>query len=113
VADILLAVHDRTPDIAGPARLPFGEPDRTFETAVLMPISVKVLFSALEEIRTPNLLIRSNHAYSDVLNEICAVQPTGLANRTRNSQMLSVRRRRALYGACHGLHRRRRQLAAA
>jgi hypothetical protein len=41
-------------------------------TAVLMPISVKMLFSALEEIRTPNLLIRSNHAYCDVLNEICA-----------------------------------------
>ncbi len=43
----------------GQARPPFGEPDRTFETAVLMPIFVKVLFSALEEIRTPNLLIRS------------------------------------------------------
>ena len=71
-------------------------------TAVLMPISAKVLFSALEEIRTPNLLIRSNHAYSDVLNEICAVQPTGLANRTRNSQMLSARRPRALYGALMG-----------
>jgi hypothetical protein len=67
-----------------------------------MPKSVKVLFSALEEIRTPNLLIRSNHAYCDVLNEICAVQPTGRANRTRNSQMLSVRRPRALYGATYG-----------
>jgi hypothetical protein len=71
-------------------------------TAVLMPISVKMLFSALEEIRTPNLLIRSNHAYCDVLNEICAVQPTGRANRTRNSQMLSVRRPRDLYGATYG-----------
>ena len=58
--------------------------------------------SALEEIRTPNLLIRSNHAYCDVLNEICAVQPTGRANRTRNSQMLSVRRPRALYGPTYG-----------
>ena len=58
--------------------------------------------SALEEIRTPNLLIRSNHAYCDVLNAICAVQPTGRANRTRNSQMLSVRRPRALYGATYG-----------
>jgi hypothetical protein len=48
---------------------------------------------------TPNLLIRANHAYCEVLNEICAVQPTGRANRTRNSQMLSVRRPRALYGA--------------
>jgi hypothetical protein len=102
VADILLAVHDRTPHIAGQARLPFGEPDRTVETAVLMPISVKMLFSALEEIRTPNLLIRSNHAYCDVLNEKWAVQPTGRANRTRNSQMLSVRRPRAPYGATYG-----------
>jgi hypothetical protein len=71
-------------------------------TAVLMPISVKMLFSALEEIRTPNLLIRSNHAYCDVLNEKWAVQPTGRANRTRNSQMLSVRRPRAPYGATYG-----------
>jgi hypothetical protein len=67
-----------------------------------MPISVKMLFSALEEIRTPNLLIRSNHAYCDVLNEKWAVQPTGRANRTRNSQMLSVRRPRAPYGATYG-----------
>ena len=58
--------------------------------------------SALEEIRTPNLLIRSNHAYCDVLNEVCAVQPTGRGDRTRNSQMLSVRRPRALYGATYG-----------
>jgi hypothetical protein len=57
--------------------------------------------SALEEIRTRNLLIRSNHAYCDVLNEICAVQPTGRANRARNSQMLSVRRPRG-YGATYG-----------
>ena len=60
VADILLAVHDRNPDIWGSgSHSPSVSRMRTFETAVLMPTSVKVLFSALEEIRTPNLLIRS------------------------------------------------------
>jgi hypothetical protein len=43
-------------------------------TAVLMPISVKMLFSALEEIRTPNLLIRSSKS-------VCQPAITGIYKR--------------------------------